>query len=124
MTITSPSSAAPASDVDGPFLQVEDLTVTFPTQDGPVQAVKGLSYSVELGKTLGIVGESGSGKSVSSMAVMGLHDRKRTRMTGSIRLDGTELLTLDEGEIVEQVRGNMARLAQRVPSKRIQVYNP
>ena len=53
------------------FLVVEDLTVTFPTDDGLVQAVTGLSYSVEKGKTLGIVGESGSGKSVTSMAVLG-----------------------------------------------------
>ncbi|MEI2713352.1 MAG: ATP-binding cassette domain-containing protein [Nocardioides sp.] len=63
------------SSPDGePFLVVEDLTVRFPTEDGLVSAVTGLSYSLELGKTLGIVGESGSGKSVSSMAVLGLHD--------------------------------------------------
>ena len=59
-----------------PFLVVENLTVRFPTADGLVTAVNDLSYSVELGKTLGIVGESGSGKSVSSMAVLGLHDRE------------------------------------------------
>ncbi len=61
---------------------VEDLKVTFPTEDGPVTAVSGLSYSVERGKTLGIVGESGSGKSVSSMAVMGLHDPKSAQISG------------------------------------------
>ena len=68
------SSVDEMASTEGPYLQVEDLKVTFPTQDGPVTAVQGLSYSVERGKTLGIVGESGSGKSVSSMAVMGLHD--------------------------------------------------
>lgn len=73
-------------------LTVKDLTVKFPTADGLVNAVNGLSYSVELGKTLAIVGESGSGKSVSSMAVMGLHDPKKTLMSGSIDLDGTELV--------------------------------
>ncbi len=73
--------AAPASP-DDPFLVVENLTVKFPTHDGLVQAVTDLSYTVERGKTLGIVGESGSGKSVSSMAVLGLHDPKHTRLVG------------------------------------------
>ena len=99
---------------DEPFLVVNDLSVQFPTADGLVQAVSGLSYTVELGKTLGIVGESGSGKSVSSMAVMGLHDRKRTRMTGSIRLGGTELLSLDE-ERMRKVRGNQAAMIFQDP---------
>jgi ABC-type transport system involved in cytochrome bd biosynthesis fused ATPase/permease subunit len=61
---------------DAPFLVVEDLTVRFPTADGLVQAVSGLSYTIEQGRTLGIVGESGSGKSVSSLAVMGLARRQ------------------------------------------------
>ena len=79
-----------------PFLQVEDLTVRFPTADGLVQAVTDLTYSVELGKTLGIVGESGSGKSVSSMAVLGLHDRRSAQIDGSIRVGGTEVVGLSE----------------------------
>jgi peptide/nickel transport system ATP-binding protein len=57
--VTQSSAAAAAAEADGPFLRVEDLKVTFPTEDGPVTAVQGLSYSVEKGKTLGIVGESG-----------------------------------------------------------------
>ncbi|GAB3589178.1 ABC transporter ATP-binding protein [Calidifontibacter terrae] len=73
-------------------LKVEDLSVQFPTADGLVKAVSGLSYTVEQGRTLAIVGESGSGKSVSSMAVMGLHDTRRTRISGSIMLDGQELV--------------------------------
>jgi len=63
-----------------------------------------LSYAVPLGKTLAIVGESGSGKSVSSMAVMGLHDRKRTRITGSIRLGGDEIIGLPESELMKDPR--------------------
>ncbi len=84
------------TDADGnePFLVVEDLTVRFPTADGLVQAVSGLTYSVKQGQTLGIVGESGSGKSVSSLAVMGLHDPKSTQMSGSIRVGGKEVLGL------------------------------
>ena len=88
-----------------PFLVVEDLTVQFPTEDGLVNAVSDLSYTVELGKTLGIVGESGSGKSVSSMAVLGLHDAKRSRITGSIRVGGTEIIGLSETQM-RKLRGN------------------
>jgi len=90
---------------DEPFLVVDDLTVKFPTADGLVHAVTGLSYKVELGKTLGIVGESGSGKSVSSMAVVGLHDPKRTRMSGSIRVGGAEVVWLSESKM-RRLRGN------------------
>jgi peptide/nickel transport system ATP-binding protein len=88
-----------------PYLQVEELTVRFPTADGLVQAVTDLTYSVELGKTLGIVGESGSGKSVSSMAVLGLHDRKSAQITGSIRVGGTEVVDLSEDGL-RKLRGS------------------
>jgi peptide/nickel transport system ATP-binding protein len=98
-----PTSATRTDDGD-PFLVVEDLTVRFPTADGLVQAVTDLSYSVRQGKTLGIVGESGSGKSVSSLAVMGLHDAKRTQMSGSIRVGGKEVLGLSNDKM-RRVRG-------------------
>ncbi|PWN02808.1 peptide ABC transporter ATP-binding protein [Nocardioides silvaticus] len=96
-------STAPTSG--DPYLVVDDLTVRFPTADGLVQAVTGLSYQVELGKTLGIVGESGSGKSVSSMAVLGLHDRRSAQISGSIKVAGTEVVGLSEGRMRE-LRGN------------------
>lgn len=92
-----------------PFLVVEDLTVRFPTEDGLVQAVTDLSYTVDLGKTLGIVGESGSGKSVSSMAVLALHDRKSARIDGSIRIGGREIVGLSEAEM-RPIRGNQAAM--------------
>ena len=66
---------APTGDV---VLKVEDLTVRFPSDEGPVKAVQNLSYEARLGRTLAIVGESGSGKSVSSMTVLGLHNPART----------------------------------------------
>jgi peptide/nickel transport system ATP-binding protein len=96
--------AAPANS-DEPFLVVENLTVQFPTHDGLVSAVTDLSYTVDRGKTLGIVGESGSGKSVSSMAVLGLHDPKHTRLSGSIRVDGQEVIGASEDRM-RKVRGN------------------
>ena len=98
------STASPSSG-DEPFLVVDDLTVKFPTADGLVNAVTNLSYAVELGKTLGIVGESGSGKSVSSMAVLGLHDARTSRITGSIRVGGQEVVGLSEGRL-QRLRGN------------------
>jgi peptide/nickel transport system ATP-binding protein len=87
-----------------PFLQVSNLTVRFPTYDGLVQAVTDLSYTVDQGETLGIVGESGSGKSVSSMAVLGLHDQRSTRLEGSIRVGGQEVVGADEGTL-RKLRG-------------------
>ncbi len=99
-----PQPQAHAANDSEPFLVVENLTVQFPTHDGLVQAVSDLSYSVGLGETLGIVGESGSGKSVSSMAVLGLHDEKRTRMTGSIRIDGKEVVGASD-QTMRRVRG-------------------
>ncbi|MDT0270123.1 ABC transporter ATP-binding protein [Streptomyces sp. DSM 44915] len=85
------ADAEPPSDEE--ILAVEDLTVEFPTDDGAVQAVRGLSYRLRAREVLGIVGESGSGKSVSSMAIMGLLP-KSARIRGSIRYRGTELLGL------------------------------
>jgi peptide/nickel transport system ATP-binding protein len=110
--VSSDQVKADAAEADGPFLVVEDLTVRFPTEDGLVSAVTDLSYSVEMGKTLGIVGESGSGKSVSSMAVLGLHDAKSSQITGSIRVGGTEIIGLSE-QRMRKLRGNaMAMIFQ------------
>ncbi len=58
-----------------PLLEVRDLRVHFPTDDGLVKAVDGLNFSMVAGETLGVVGESGSGKSVSFLTVMGLINR-------------------------------------------------
>ncbi|ANH39394.1 Oligopeptide transport ATP-binding protein OppD [Nocardioides dokdonensis FR1436] len=92
-----------------PFLVVEDLTVRFPTEDGLVTAVQDLSYTVRKGQTLGIVGESGSGKSVSSMAVLGLHDARTARITGSIRVDGQEVVGMSESGL-RKLRGRQVAM--------------
>ncbi|MDH6127051.1 ABC transporter ATP-binding protein [Kitasatospora sp. GP82] len=84
------------------LLEVTDLAVEFDTAEGAVRAVKGIDFTVERGRTLGIVGESGSGKSVTSLAVMGLH--RGAEVTGSVRFDGTELIGAPE-ETVRRLRG-------------------
>jgi peptide/nickel transport system ATP-binding protein len=85
----------PPSDTE--ILRVEDLTVRFPTEDGVVQAVRGVSYSLREREVLGIVGESGSGKSVSSMAVMGLLP-KSALIDGKIMFRGKDVLRMGPKE--------------------------
>jgi peptide/nickel transport system ATP-binding protein len=94
----------PGSPAEHPFLEIEDLAVTFPTEDGLVQAVEGVSLSIERGRTLAIVGESGSGKSVTAQAIMGLIDRKIAKVTGEIWLDGQELIGLPADDL-QALRG-------------------
>ena len=87
------------------LLSVKDLVVHFPTDDGLVKAVDGVSFSVEKGKTLGIVGESGSGKTVTSLAIMGLHKGSRAQVSGSIVIDGEEVNNKSEAQM-RDLRGN------------------
>jgi peptide/nickel transport system ATP-binding protein len=95
-----------------PFLEVKDLKISFPTDDGVVHSVDGLSFKLERGKTLGIVGESGSGKSVTSLGILGLHNRRNADVSGEIWLDGDELITSDP-EKVRKLRGSkMAMIFQ------------
>ena len=90
-------------DPAAPLLEVVDLNVRFPTEDGAVHAVRGVDYSLRSGEVLGIVGESGSGKSVTSLAVMGLLPPS-ARATGSVRYRGQELLSQDDRSM-SRVRG-------------------
>jgi peptide/nickel transport system ATP-binding protein len=78
-----------------PLLQVRDLTVTLPTAHGPQAALRGVSFALERGATLGLVGESGCGKSLTALALMGLLP-DRAEVGGSIRLAGQELTALDD----------------------------
>jgi len=89
-----------------PLLSVNDLHVTFKTDDGVVRAVSGLSFSLKAGETLGIVGESGSGKSVTALSIMRLIASPPGRIdSGEIIFDGHDLLTFGENEM-RHVRGN------------------
>src|SRR3954447_12824173 len=87
------------------FLTVKNLKVAFPTEDGLVQAVDDVSFNLEKGKTLAIVGESGSGKSVTAQAVMGLINRKTSKVSGEIWLNNVELLGLSAAEM-QAMRGD------------------
>jgi peptide/nickel transport system ATP-binding protein len=88
-----------------PLLRVEDLRVEFPSEDGVVHAVDGITYQVFPGRTLGIVGESGSGKTVSSLTALGLTRRQGARISGRILFEGQDLLTLSE-DSMRAIRGN------------------
>ncbi|HVK21213.1 MAG TPA: ABC transporter ATP-binding protein [Actinokineospora sp.] len=85
-------------------LAVENLSVTFPTDDGDVRAVRDVSYTLRPREVLGIVGESGSGKSVSSMAIMGLLPGN-AKVTGSIRFRDRELVGQSYKQL-QSVRNN------------------
>jgi peptide/nickel transport system ATP-binding protein len=115
MRALRPRRGAPkqlASEQERPFLSVENLSVTFPTEDGLVQAVDGVSLTLERGKTLAIVGESGSGKSVTAQAIMGLHNRRQARIGGEIWLDGQELVGLPQAEMQGLMGSQVAMIFQ------------
>ena len=82
-----------------PLFEIENLEITFDTARGPLKAVRGVSLVINKGESIGIVGESGSGKTVMSRASMGLLRGRKVQRTGSVKLEGQELLTLSNEEI-------------------------
>jgi oligopeptide/dipeptide ABC transporter ATP-binding protein len=88
-----------------PLLQVEDLHVSFGTDEGTVHAVDGLSFSLARGEVLAIVGESGSGKSVTAQTLMGLTRAPNAEFAGRIFYDGQELLSASD-EQLRRLRGD------------------
>ncbi len=87
-----------------PLLEIRDLSVHFPTEEGVVKAVNGLSHAIHAGETIGIVGESGSGKSVTALAILGLVPYPGRVVSGSVLFQGADLLTLNDREM-RRVRG-------------------
>jgi len=100
-------------------LEVKDLTVTFPTADGLVQAVRGVSFEVEAGKTLGIVGESGSGKSVTMQTIIGL--TRGARVSGQAFFEGRDLLTMDADDL-RHIRGAEISMVFQDPLSSLHPY--
>ncbi|WP_454194502.1 ABC transporter ATP-binding protein [Nocardia sp. Marseille-Q1738] len=96
-----------------PLLEITDLHVSFPSEEGRIDAVRGVTYTVSDGEVLAVVGESGSGKSVSSLAVMGLLP-EQARITGSIRFRGRELIGLGDRQL-SQLRGSSISMVFQDP---------
>ena len=98
--------------MSGPILSIHDLKVEFGTRQGVVKAVDGVSLNVYRGEVLGLVGESGSGKSVTGLSILGLIDPPGRIASGSIKLEGHELIGLPEHEL-RRLRGErMAMIFQ------------
>jgi peptide/nickel transport system ATP-binding protein len=90
--------------MSAPVLAVQDLVVTFATREGTLTAVNGVTFGLQRGEVLGLVGESGSGKSVTGLAILGLVDPPGRIVSGSIRLEGEELIGKSE-EDLRRLRG-------------------
>src|SRR5436309_2414220 len=86
------------------MLEVRDLRVQFDTPRGPLHAVRGVSFQVHPGETVGIVGESGCGKSVTAMSLLRLIQPPGRITDGSIRLGGRDLIAMRESDL-RRVRG-------------------
>lgn len=96
------------------MLQIEDLKIRFKTNNGWFEAVKGVSFKLEKGKSVSIVGESGSGKSVTSLAILRLHDPAAADISGKILLNGTDILQLEEPEM-QAIRGKQISMIFQEP---------
>ena len=105
-----------------PLLEVRDLRVTLATPRGPADALRGISFTLERGQTLGLIGESGCGKSITALALMGLLP-ERARAAGSIRLDGRELTTLAEPDWC-RLRGNRLAMVFQEPMTALNPLHP
>jgi oligopeptide/dipeptide ABC transporter ATP-binding protein len=99
-----------------PLLKVEDLKTYLHLRRGVVRAVDGISFEVHEGETLGLVGESGSGKTMTCLSILRLLPQHGGgRINGSIKLDGAELLTLSEGEMAQDIRGQQVAMISQDP---------
>ena len=121
MSVVLEDGVAPPSRAPRAYLDVRDLRVHFPTDDGLVKSVDGMYFTLEKGQTLGIVGESGSGKSVTAQALLGLHKGTNARITGEIWLDGEELVHAS-AEDVRRLRGSKMAMIFQDPLSALHPY--
>src|SRR5690349_15704148 len=97
-----------------PLLQIQNLTVAFPTEDGPACAINHLSLDIQPGEVLGLVGESGCGKSMTSLATLRLIPSPGYIASGSIHFKGQDLLKLNS-EAMRKIRGAEIALIPQDP---------
>jgi oligopeptide/dipeptide ABC transporter ATP-binding protein len=120
-----------------PLLEIDDLRVSFATEDGIVKAVDGVSFSIDSGEVVAIVGESGSGKSVTAMTLLGLTRGPNAKFEGTAIYDGLDLITAPESQL-RKIRGAGIAMVFQDPmssldpvykigtqiSEQIRVHNP
>ncbi len=111
--VSTEATSANVAGVSGSVLSISDLSVSFQTEDGVVDAVKGIGFDVQPGEIVAVVGESGSGKSVTSMSVLGLLP-KTSRIAGELRLGERNLADLKEKDM-QKIRGNQVAMIFQEP---------
>ncbi|MBM9507678.1 ABC transporter ATP-binding protein [Actinacidiphila acididurans] len=120
--MTTASTAATAPDPTAePLVRVAGLRVEFPTAGGLVRAVDGLDFTLAAGGALGLVGESGSGKSATAYALLDLHRGTGARVTGSVRVAGTDVLAAPDAEL-RRLRGGVAAMVFQDPLSSLDPY--
>jgi peptide/nickel transport system ATP-binding protein len=111
------TETAPAT----PLVEVSGLRVEFPTGGEVVRAVDGLDFTLGAGEALGLVGESGSGKSATAYALLGLHRGTGARVSGTVRVAGTDVLTASDEEL-RRLRGGVAAMVFQDPLSALDPY--
>ena len=107
-------SAAIASPGSEPLVEVRDLTVRFANSDTTIHAVNGVSFTLNRGEVLGILGESGSGKSVTLKTLMRLLPERKTKLGGSMRVAGQDVLAMDS-KALTAYRGRVVSMIFQEP---------
>jgi peptide/nickel transport system ATP-binding protein len=100
------------ADADRPLVDVQDLSVRFVSRDATVNAVNGVSFTLDRGEALVLLGESGSGKSVTLRALIGLNPRHRTEVGGQIRIGDEQIHAMSERELADLRGGKVAMIFQ------------